>query len=181
MDTTVLSHTRAPQCPDGLRTTLTLKATKLMIFNSLLSTNCGLPMACSAPKQVSWEICPRSRIERSLLPRKLIDLNGSMGASACWQQLRTTPLLAVRQERERMRREVEDILNAARVPVIVLIGTRNGATLLYPALCSVRSCGQASQIREECRRLAYEQPHGRQELERPGCCAGRVRWTDDGT
>ena len=50
--------------------------------------------------------------------------------------------------------EMDAFLNAARVPVIVLTGTRNGATLLYPALRCVRSCGQTSQICEKGTRLA---------------------------
>ena len=55
-----------------------------------------------------------------------------------------------------MRRKINAFLNAARVPMIVLTGTRNGATLLHPALRCVCSCGQTSQIREKTTRLADE-------------------------
>jgi hypothetical protein len=52
------------------------------------------------------------------------------------------------------------LVNAARVPVIALAGTRNGPTLLHPSLRRVRGRGQTGEIRGEGIRLANKQPHG---------------------
>ena len=46
------------------------------------------------------------------------------------------------------------------------------------ALCGVRSRGQIRQKREERSRLANEESHGRQKLDRSHGCPRRVRRTD---
>lgn len=46
------------------------------------------------------------------------------------------------------------LVNAARVPVIALAGTRNRPTLLHPALGRVRGRGQPAEISEEGIQLA---------------------------
>jgi hypothetical protein len=52
------------------------------------------------------------------------------------------------------------LVNAARVAVIALAGTRSGPTLLHPALSRVRGRGQTGEIRGEGIRLAKKQSHG---------------------
>src|SRR5580658_7654414 len=59
--------------------------------------------------------------------------------------------------------------------------SNNGRTSLYLALGRVCGHGQIGHKREECRRLANEEPHCRQKLKRSLCYSGRVRRTNDRT